>query len=244
MIVQALLLSVLLAGTQSSTQAATAKESAVISGVVIDRQTGTPVRSAVVRLNPPYGRGISRTVTSDADGRFEFAALPADKYVLSAARTGYLPTTLGEQRRGGPGTIVSVAEGETRGELTIPMSRGGIISGRVLNEHDEAVPGVEVRALSYEFENGSRVLRPVFVDRTDDRGEFRLFTLPAGQYYVYATPHALPLMGAIIPPGAAPPIRDTTLFTGAIGTYHPDSPSGHGRRRARSRGGERRARQR
>ncbi len=182
MIAHAVVLSVLLAAAQSTTAVVPPKESAVISGVVVDRHTGTPVRSAVVSVNPPYGRGISRTVTTDAAGRFEFASLPAGEYVLSAARIGYLPTNFGEQRMGGPGVSIRVTDDEARDDVAIPMSRGGTISGRVLNEYGDTVPGVQVQAMRYQFENGTRVLRPVFLDRTDDRGEFRLFTLPGGQY--------------------------------------------------------------
>jgi Carboxypeptidase regulatory-like domain len=221
-IAHAVVLSLLIAAAQSTTAVAPPKESAVISGVVLDLDSATPVRSAVVSLSRSYGRGISRTVTTDAAGRFEIADLPGGEYVLSVIRFGYLPTNFGEQRPGGPGATITVADAETRDDVAIPISRGGTISGRVFNEHGDAVPGVQVQAMRYRFEDGKRVLQPAFMDRTDDRGDFRLFTLPPGEYYVYAEPRTAFGFAALAAPGSRS-ISGAAGFVGAIGTYHPNS---------------------
>ena len=222
MIAHAVVLSLLLAAAQTATAVAPPKESAVISGVVVDLDSGTPVRSAVVSLSQSYGRGLSRTATTDAAGRFEIADLPGGEYVLSVIRFGYLPTNFGEQRPGGPGSIITLADAETRDDVVVPISRGGIISGRVFNEHGDAVAGVQVQAMRYRFEDGKRVLQPAFMDRTDDRGDFRLFTLLPGEYYVYAEPRAAFGFGALAAPGPRS-ISGAAGFVGAIGTYHPNS---------------------
>src|SRR4029450_8408734 len=47
---------------------------------------------------------------------------------------------------------------------------------------------VSVRALKYSYDDGRRLLKIITTDTTDDRGEFRLFWLPPGQYYVSAVP--------------------------------------------------------
>jgi hypothetical protein len=218
-----LALSMLFMAAQSTTAASAQKESAVIGGVVVDLESGTPVRSAVVSLNPPYGRGISRTVMTDGAGLFEFANLPGGEYVLSVTRPGYIPTNFGEQRLGGPGATIIVADGDRRDDVAIPISRGGIISGRVFNEHGDAMPGVLVQAMRYQFHNGQRLLQTGFADRTDDRGDFRLFTLPSGEYYVYADPR--PTVAALALGGTPPSIGFVASFAGSIGTYYPNSPT-------------------
>jgi Carboxypeptidase regulatory-like domain len=207
---------------QSATPQAEPVANAAVAGVVVDQHSKLPVRGAVVRLNQPDGRGLTRTVTADEGGRFQIVDLPAGDYVLSSTHAGYLPTTLGEQRLGGPGTPVVVRDGEMRDEITIPMSRGGVITGRVVDEQGDPVPAVQVSALQYRFDAGAHELRPVFFDRTDDRGEYRLFTLPAGEYYVSAEPGAPSQL--IRPPGAGMPLLPgAPAFSGVIATYYPNS---------------------
>jgi hypothetical protein len=49
-----------------------------------------------------------------------------------------------------------------------------------------SVTSAEVRALVPAYQNGQRVLRAVQSTVTNDLGEYRLFELPAGQYYISA----------------------------------------------------------
>ena len=195
---------------------------ASIAGVVIDHHTKSPVREASVRLDQPDRRGLSRTSITDESGRFQFTDLPPGAYVLSSSHAGYLPATLGQQRLGGPGTPVALGEGETRDDIAIPMSRGGVITGRVVDRHGDPIPSVQVSALQYRYDTGTRELQPVFFDRTDDRGEYRLFTLPAGEYYVSAEPGGL--LPFIQPAAAgAQPSPGPRAPSGGIATFYPNS---------------------
>jgi len=68
-------------------------------------------------------------------------------------------------------------------------SPGGVIMGRVLDATGRPVRGARVAALKPQFMNGERdfgrVLQHV---ETNDLGEFRLFWLPPGAYYLAAVP--------------------------------------------------------
>jgi hypothetical protein len=207
---------------QSQSSPPNAQPTATLGGIVVDRHSRMPIRSAVVRLNQPDGRGLSRTVTADGEGRFTFADLPGGEYVLSSTRSGFLPTTLGEQRRGGPGSPIAISDGEVRNDIEIPLSRGGVISGRVVDEHGEPVPAVQVTAQHHRLEAGKRVLRPAFSDRTDDRGDYRLFMLAAGDYIVSAEPNPLQMMMGG-PLATMPPLAAPRPVSGAIATYYPNS---------------------
>ncbi len=57
-----------------------------IYGVVTDKATGEPIRSAGVELSP----GGAKTITG-SDGSYEFAELEAGKYTLLLTKTGYEP---------------------------------------------------------------------------------------------------------------------------------------------------------
>jgi hypothetical protein len=48
-----------------------------------------------------------------------------------------------------------------------------------------------VEAYVTTYQNGYPILRTVAADTTDDRGEYRLFWLPPGEYYVSATPDGI-----------------------------------------------------
>src|SRR3954453_4541116 len=60
-------------------------------GSIID-SSGTPQRGATGRLFDKYEQLVART-TSNADGRFAFAAVPIDSYSLSASLASFLPAS-------------------------------------------------------------------------------------------------------------------------------------------------------
>jgi hypothetical protein len=189
--------------------------SAVVSGVVVDLSTRTPVRFALVRIGLADSRSIDRTTTADADGRFEFSGMTAGTYALSASSPQYLPSTFGQRRWGGPGTPVEIADGETRNDITIAMMRGGVISGRVLDDYGDPVPGLQVLAMRAAFDDGGLMLGVAMPSRTDDRGSFRLFMLQPGQYYVFAQQSPSSTLGA-------------HLAAGPVSTFYPGSAEAAG----------------
>jgi hypothetical protein len=158
-----------------------------ISGSVVLQGSGTPVRHARVTLTGADLRG-GRTVLSDENGNFVFAALPAGRFTLAASKTGFVAATYGARRPGRPGTPIQLAEGQqlTRADLTMP--RGSVITGIVVDEHGEPSPGTSVRALKYVMRTGERTVQPFGSDQTDDRGIYRIYDLQPGEYLVTAVP--------------------------------------------------------
>jgi protocatechuate 3,4-dioxygenase beta subunit len=66
------------------------------------------------------------------------------------------------------------------------LPRAAVISGRVLDEDNEPVAGVRVAAMATRYIQGGQRLAPVGADQTDDRGEYRIYGLAPGEYYVSA----------------------------------------------------------
>src|SRR5207253_8170180 len=62
------------------------------------------------------------------------------------------------------------------------------IAGSIYDGHGEALGNVEVRALKASYPEGRRVLTPVASAVTNDLGEYRLFWLAPGRYYIAAVP--------------------------------------------------------
>jgi len=156
----------------------------VIRGRVIAGDTGEPLRRARLVLSAP-ALDKSRFAATDAQGRYEFRDLPASRFVLTASKTGFVTLQLGQRRAFEPGTPFDLADKQLLEAVDIALPRGAVIAGRVTDDLGEPVPGVRVSAKRLRYQAGSR--QPVAVGRsveTDDRGEYRLFGLAPGSYYI------------------------------------------------------------
>jgi len=156
-----------------------------ISGRITTADTGSPVRGAEVRLSMD-GR-FSRLVITNGEGRFEFLNLPAGEYQLIVSKSGFITSEFGQRRPFEAPSTITVREGES-GAGNVALLRGGAIFGRVLDQFGDPSVGTRVQVLRLRVEGGERRLLPVgAVDQTDDMGAFRLYGLPAGEYYVTAS---------------------------------------------------------
>jgi protocatechuate 3,4-dioxygenase beta subunit len=159
----------------------------VISGAVVVSSSGQPARRARVVLSGSSEVGGGRTTSTDDMGRFTFTALPEGRYNLSASKPGHIGGSYGQRQPGRPGTPIQLADGQ-RLQVQLQIARGGVITGTVLDEHGEGIPGTPVRALRYVMQSGTRTLQTAGAGQTDDRGVYRIFGLQAGEYVVFATP--------------------------------------------------------
>jgi hypothetical protein len=171
-------------------QVAPAVGSSRIRGRVTAADTGRPLRRAIVRLSSP-GIREGRTTSTDQDGRYEFEQLPAASYNLTASKTGFLQTGYKQTRPGGPSRPVPLGDRENREGVDFALVPGGVITGRVVDEYGEPASDVFVSAQRQQFVNGGR--RPTSVgapSSTNDIGEFRIYGLTPGDYYVVASPRS------------------------------------------------------
>jgi hypothetical protein len=130
-----------------------------ITGRVVAGDTGQPLRLALVVLHGP-GTRTTRAMMSDAEGRFTFEALPADRYRVGASKAPYVPAAIDV----------------TAAESVITLPRGAVITGVVFTP-DGRPASVDVQA------SGPSLPIPRTV-RANIRGEYRLHSLPAGTYQV------------------------------------------------------------
>src|SRR5205085_2941040 len=71
--------------------------------------------------------------------------------------------------------------------LVVHMIPGGGVEGRVRDTDGNPAFGIPVELLRYEYNfEGKRVEIREAIDSTDDRGEYRLFWLTPGNYYLRA----------------------------------------------------------
>jgi hypothetical protein len=159
-----------------------------IRGRVVNATTGSPVRRAQVQATfyaEQGGRGEPpRNVTTDDNGAFVFTNLPAGRWGLRASKTGYVAQEFGQRSAFANVDPVSLAEGQ-RLVADFRRSRGGAISGRVVDEFGDPIAGANVTALRFQVTaQGIRTTRTGTSVQSDDTGAYRVYGLPPGQYYI------------------------------------------------------------
>lgn len=160
---------------------------ATLRGHVVAADTGQPLRKAQVRVVAGDIRE-SRMTTTDADGRYEFKELPAGRYNVMASKGSYVNLQYGQQRPFEAGKPLEILDGQTVEKVDFSLPRGGIITGRILDEFGEPLAEAQVMARRYQNIGGRRRLVPAGrTATTNDIGEYRLFAIPPGQYYLTAT---------------------------------------------------------
>jgi len=156
-----------------------------IQGRITTADTGAPIRGAEVRLS--MDGSFSRLVTTDGEGRFELRSLPAGSYKLIVSKSGFITLEYGQRRPFESASTISVREGESA-TGNVALIRGGAISGRLIDEFGDPSIGTRVQVMRLRADGGRRRLVPVGAgDQTDDTGAFRLYGLPAGEYYLSAS---------------------------------------------------------
>ena len=181
-----------------------------------------------------------KRATSDGDGQFEFTGLPAGTYRVSASppqySSQYLSISYGASRSSGfywnePGKSIELKDGQTVDKVVIPLPRGGVITGRVVDENGEPLARVQVYTLAFP-PGTSRGVRFGGGGSTDDLGQFRLWGLNTGEYVVVADARN----NMMYPPNTAPETEEDRL--GFVPTYYPNSVDESTAQRLRVKAGE------
>jgi protocatechuate 3,4-dioxygenase beta subunit len=159
---------------------------ASITGQVVALDTGRPLKRARVSLNAaelPEGR----SAVTDEQGRYSFQNLPAGRYNISVSKPGFIGLAWGARRPGRAGRPFPLADGERARGADFMLPRGSVVTGHVYDEDGEPMVGAQVRAMRFQYMQGEKRLIPAGSSTSDDRGEFRIFSLQPGIYYVAAT---------------------------------------------------------
>jgi hypothetical protein len=229
----ALISGCLLAASQALFPQAPATSS--IEGQVVNQITGAPIPRVALslRLNSPQRatrpgeppRNVNATIDaeSDAQGRFAFRNLEAGAYQLTAQRQGFVSPGA----RNGGFAVSSLSSQLFLGEaqqLTgylVRLTPQSVIAGKVVDADGDPVAGCQIRALRWGYSNGVRQLTPFPIPgtTTNDLGEYRLAGMPAGSYYVEASPARNQNRTPVFPPQPLPDQPQLIYTT----TYHPSA---------------------
>ena len=159
-----------------------------LSGRVIALDTGRPIRRAIVSANSTELRE-GRSISTDTEGRWMLEELPAGRITLRVSKGGFVAMAYGQRFPFEPGKPIQLADGQILENINIVLPRASVVTGRVVDEFGEPVSGVRVTAMRHQFSGGQR--RATYFgdgDTSDDIGQFRLYGLPPGDYYLAAMP--------------------------------------------------------
>jgi hypothetical protein len=176
--------SVLVIGASLATAQSVASS---LQGRVVRWGTNEPVAKATVELRRVQtGLSVPFVATSTADGTFVFTSIPAGQYRVVATRAGFVKAEYGQRWPNGAGTLLTVPPGQAMGNVPIPMLQTAAISGTVRDQFGRPLGNADVDAYTATYRTGRRVLTKVQSVVSDDRGEYRLFWLTPGHYFVAA----------------------------------------------------------
>lgn len=157
--------------------------------------TATPVARALVIIDAGDAQG-ERLAVTDQDGRFRFDGVTTGRYLVRATKVGWVPAMYGSPRPGRPPGVRVAVERNANVEIEIPMTPGSVIAGRVVDSEGRPVARQFPWLLESRMVGDQRLISRTrfpysvgsFERSTNDLGEFRLFGLPPGTYYLALSP--------------------------------------------------------
>jgi hypothetical protein len=173
-------------GRDTSAQIRRGTGTASITGQIVALDTGRPLKRVRVSLNAAELQG-GRSATTDEQGRYNFQQLPAGRYTINASKPGFISMSYGARRPNRAGRPLPLADAEKARAVDIMLPRGSVVTGHVFDEDGEPMVGAQLRAMRFQYMQGEKRLVPAGSETSDDRGEFRIYGLQPGTYYVAAT---------------------------------------------------------
>ncbi|HXR24999.1 MAG TPA: carboxypeptidase-like regulatory domain-containing protein, partial [Candidatus Binataceae bacterium] len=156
-----------------------------VQGTVVNALTGEGLRKATVILrSSDTVNGFSYAEEADANGRFRIDDVLPGEYSVTADRQNFFLRPDGAP--GAPPPRLKIAAGEQVDGLLIKLVPAGVITGRVLDQDGDPVRGALVQVMQYVYVAGERQLRQTIQVVSKDKGDYRLFNLRAGTFFIRA----------------------------------------------------------
>src|SRR5688572_317619 len=164
--------------------------SASIQGTVV--QAGAPdskIPGATVEIRREGGVASLAaapllTTTTDVEGKYYFPSLAPGQYRVIANAGGFVRSEYGQKRMNGAGLPIAVGANQKVNAADIALTQTGSISGRITDVNGQPIVLADVFALKAAYQEGQRTFVQTLSAKTDDRGEYRIFWMTPGIYYV------------------------------------------------------------
>lgn len=154
---------------------------ATITGKVTVKGKGLPGVAVGLRLLESSGQQQSTRykAVTDEEGNYRISNVPPGNYQVVTVAPAFA-----SPEEPGRGKTLIISKDETIENIDFALLKGGVITGRVTDSDGRPVVEQEVSILPVQMD--SRFHYGPSSNRTDDRGIYRIFGVPAGNYRVAA----------------------------------------------------------
>ena len=156
---------------------------ASVEGTVVNGVSGAPIGNATLVLEgiAPAIAGVSLRAETDATGAFALRNIGPGKYRLRAHRAGFVD--------GAYGAPLDLQPDMAMKDVTFKLMPQGVVSGRITSPDGDPVAYASVALARMVYDDhGRRQLATFDPVTTNDLGEYRIFNIPPGRYYLNAAP--------------------------------------------------------
>ncbi len=165
---------------------------ASIEGTVVQAGTAKPIQGARLtfrsnaeqpgRTAPgPFAPEATVSIDTDSQGKFTIRNLDAGAFHMTVAANGYV-------RQEWPEARLNLTAGQTLKDVVIELTPAGVVYGVIEDETGHPAVDIQVQLLQprYKF-GGQRSFQKARSAATNDRGEYRLYYVTPGRYYLAAS---------------------------------------------------------
>jgi hypothetical protein len=161
-----------------------------IRGVVVDNVTGAPISGLRVEvMGVQAGRVLARSVSTDSKGEFRFDNLPPGSgYQLVVTGEKLRPIAHGQRSWDEPWIPLTLESGQQLSNVRIGVRLPASILGRVVDSGGKGLSGARVTAMAPVYKEGRRVLETAQSAVTNSSGNYEVFDISSGLYYIRVLP--------------------------------------------------------
>lgn len=178
-------------------------EVCTVSGQIVSADSGAPLHLAHLVLIE-YGHKSKPHVyaaLSDESGQFSITGIKPGRYRFMARHNGFITQAYQPAPSSVAGALLDLSPGQDLERVLFRLIPAAAITGKITDEDGEPVAGVKMEALRGPGETADdpdhddagattsdsrSELAPVSEGLTNDLGEYRLYGLTSGNYYVIA----------------------------------------------------------
>jgi hypothetical protein len=148
-----------------------------IDGVVLNSVTGEPVRSALVQIYIPQ----QTSLLTGPDGKFHFGSVPQSQLTITVRKPGFFSE---QEISQGSITNQPIQVGPGMKPVTVKLIPEGVIYGRITDSDGDPIQNLQITLVHAAIVNGQKSWQQTVGAQTKEDGEFRLFGLLPGTYYL------------------------------------------------------------
>jgi len=182
---------------------ASAQTGGTVQGRVISSLQGEPVANALVTLRELQTSGGAPPQTyicqTGPDGRFSIAGMAPGIYDPRPSKQGFETHPPERYATAHDFPPVTVEADKPVTGLELRLIPDSVIAGRLLDGDGDPVRNAEVEVQQYAYIAGKRQLRTMHQVQTNDRGEYRIYYLAPGRYYVHGESNERRYMNGPVP---------------------------------------------